>query len=139
MALPFSRALHAALELLLDSAIRLSLTGFCSIFRNTGIFIERSFLVEHYLKPSNAVYFVLDAFPWSFGGVLLCNQVLQEHVTIALSSKDVALLGSGWVIRQDNMYRKASPRLHRSAYEKRMATAEMCLNVRGDPVAMLLW
>ena len=66
-------------------------------------------------------YFVLDASPWCLGGILLCNQVPQEYVTIALSNKNVALFVSGRVIRQDNRCRKPSPR-------KRMATAEMCLS-----------
>ena len=57
---------------------------------------------------------------------------------IALSSKDVALFGFGWLIQQDNRCRKACPRLYRCAFGKRMATAEMCLNVRGEPVAATL-
>ena len=86
----FDAALHESAQDIRICAgpgkLRLSLTGFS---------IERAFFVEHYLEPSNAVYFVLDPSPWDLDGMLFCNQVLQEHVTIALSSKDVALFGSG--------------------------------------------
>ena len=86
----FDAALHLSAQDIRTTAglgkLRLSLTGFS---------IERAVFFEHNLEPSNAVYFVLDPSPWDLGGILLCNQVLQEYVTIALSSKDVTLLGSG--------------------------------------------
>ena len=60
------------------------------LFKAKGSFIERTFLVEHFLEPTNAVDFVLDASPWGFGGILSCNQVPIEYFTSALGSEDVA-------------------------------------------------
>ena len=40
---------------------------FAAFFKATGGFIQRTFLVEHYLEPSNAVDIVLDVSPWGLG------------------------------------------------------------------------
>ena len=50
-----SCALHAVLDLLLDSAIRLSLEH----VQNTGLFTERAWTAEHCFEPLNAYCFDL--------------------------------------------------------------------------------
>ena len=59
-------------------------------------------------------------------------QVLREHVASVLSNKNVR----GLILdhpSSNNRYRKASPRLYRCAFGKRMAAAEVCFRLPWRP------
>ena len=107
-------------------------------FSLTGGFVERDFDVRCYMSLDLQLEIVLDASPWSLGGILLINGVCQEFFASALSNLDETLFSQAigspdgqqvW----ESLAALVALRLWRPIWGRHSLT----LRVKGDSMTML--
>ena len=110
------------------------LDWFATFFKSTGGFIERTFLVDHYLEPNTAVDFVWTPLRGALAAFCCAAMFHKSTSPVHFPVKMLLELVLRWAIQPGNsLAALATVRLWKAHRQQR----RVCLTVRGDSVAML--